>query len=98
MQPYMRLDQYGHSTIRNLYFDTNTYRLVRRSNEKPVYKEKLRIRSYRQVTGIGYGFCGTEKKYKSVVYKRRIDLPEQEAMDWIVSGVLPHKHTDCRRN
>ena len=47
MKPYMQLDDYGRTTIRNLYFDTDDYRLIRRSMEKPVYKEKLRIRSYR---------------------------------------------------
>lgn len=47
MKPYMRLDNYGHSTIRNVYFDTDTFRLIRRSLEKPVYKEKLRVRSYK---------------------------------------------------
>lgn len=48
MAPYMELDEYGRTTIRNIYFDTDTYRLVRHSIEKPAYKEKLRIRSYTQ--------------------------------------------------
>ena len=97
MLPYMQLDQYGHSTIRNLYFDTDTYRLVRRSNEKPVYKEKLRIRSYGQATATDTVFVELKKKYQSVVYKRRIALPEQEAMDWIVNGVPLHKHTQIAK-
>ena len=46
MKPYMKLDKFGHSIIRNIYFDTDNYRLVRHSIEKPVYKEKLRMRSY----------------------------------------------------
>ena len=33
MQPYMEPDQYGRTTIRNLYYDTDTYRLIRRSLE-----------------------------------------------------------------
>ena len=45
MEPYMQLDKYGRTTIRNIYYDTDDYRLIRRSIEKPVYKEKLRIRS-----------------------------------------------------
>ena len=49
MKPYMKLDDYGRTIIRNIYFDTNTFRLIRRSLEKPVYKEKLRIRSYKPV-------------------------------------------------
>ena len=47
MSPYMQLDKYGRTTIRNIYFDTDNYRLIRRSIEKPAYKEKLRIRSLR---------------------------------------------------
>ena len=46
MKPYMTLDIYGHTTIRNIYFDTDTYRLIRHSIERPAYKEKLRLRSY----------------------------------------------------
>ena len=45
MQPYMEPDRYGRTCIRNLYYDTDTYRLIRRSIERPVYKEKLRVRS-----------------------------------------------------
>ena len=45
MAAYMDLDKYGRTTIRNIYFDTGNYRLIRRSIEKPAYKEKLRIRS-----------------------------------------------------
>lgn len=43
MEPYMSPDRYGRTTIRNLYFDTDNYRLIRRSIEKPAYKEKLRL-------------------------------------------------------
>ena len=42
----MEPDQYSHSSIRNLYLDTPDFRLICRSLEKPVYKEKLRVRSY----------------------------------------------------
>ena len=83
MEPYMALDQYGRTTIRNVYFDTDNYRLIRRSIEKPVYKEKLRIRSYRRAEPGDKVFVELKKKYKGVVYKRRISMPEQQAMDWI---------------
>lgn len=76
MQPYMKLDRYGRTTIRNVYFDTDTYRLIRRSLEKPVYKEKLRIRSYQAVDMVDPVFVELKKKYQSVVYKRRLILPE----------------------
>ncbi len=86
MEPYMKLDDYGRTTIRNIYLDTDTFRLIRRSLEKPVYKEKLRIRSY-QTTGPGdMVFVELKKKCKSVVYKRRLTLPEGQVMDCFQKG------------
>ena len=93
MEPYMALDQYGHTTIRNIYFDTDNYRLIRRSIDKPVYKEKLRIRSYQQAKPDGTVFVELKKKYESVVYKRRISLPEKEAMEWVTGKQHCHKET-----
>ena len=90
MQPYMQRDQYGRVTIRNLYYDTDSYLLIRRSIEKPIYKEKLRIRSYGQASSDSRVFVELKKKYKHVVYKRRIALPYDEAMAWL-SG---RRHTD----
>ncbi len=83
MEPHMALDRYGRTTIRNIYFDTDTYRLIRRSIEKPIYKEKLRIRSYSKATSESPVFVELKKKYDSVVYKRRLALPEAQAMNWI---------------
>lgn len=91
MQPYMQLDQYGRTTIRNLYLDTDSYRLIRKSIEKPTtYKEKLRIRSYRTADAESTVFVELKKKYKKVVYKRRVALPEKEAMAWVCG----EKHCD----
>ena len=86
MEPYMALDQYGRTTIRNLYYDTASYRLARRSLEKPVYKEKLRVRSYRPAAGADPVFVELKKKYRSVVYKRRIVLPQDTARRWLEEG------------
>lgn len=83
MQPYMKLDQYGRTTIRNIYYDTPNYRLIRRSIERPLYKEKLRIRSYRQAAPDGDVFVELKKKFKKVVYKRRLAMPLSEATDWL---------------
>ncbi|MBQ2257529.1 MAG: polyphosphate polymerase domain-containing protein [Lachnospiraceae bacterium] len=84
MFPYMKLDNYGHTTIRNVYFDTDNYRLVRRSIEKPVYKEKLRIRSYDQAKPQDKVFIELKKKYDDVVYKRREALTQLETLEWLV--------------
>ncbi len=92
----MALDDYGRSTIRNIYFDTENYRLIRHSLEKPVYKEKLRLRSYQQTDPDTPVFVELKKKYRSVVYKRRLALPEQEAMDWLCGGKAPDMHTQIQ--
>lgn len=84
MLPYMKLDNYGHTTIRNIYFDTDSYRLVRNSIDKPVYKEKLRIRSYKQVSAQDKVFIELKKKYNDIVYKRRESLSQLETLEWIV--------------
>ncbi len=86
MEPYMKLDSYGRTTIRNIYLDTDTFRLIRRSLEKPVYKEKLRIRSYRRVQTKDPVFVEIKKKYQSVVYKRRLQMPEYAVMESFAKG------------
>lgn len=86
MKPHMKLDDYGRTVIRNIYFDTENFRLIRRSLEKPVYKEKLRIRSYKPVQITDLVFVEIKKKYKSVVYKRRLLLPEKTVMESFRTG------------
>lgn len=86
MRGYMQIDQFGRSTIRNIYYDTDTFRLIRRSLEKPAYKEKLRIRSYQRVQPNDPVFVELKKKFQSVVYKRRLVLPEAQAMTSFRTG------------
>ena len=83
MADHMAMDAFGRTTIRNVYFDTDNYRLIRRSIEKPAYKEKLRVRSYTQVADEDTVFVELKKKYEKVVYKRRIALASQDAMAWV---------------
>lgn len=86
MEPHMRMDNYGRTTIRNIYLDTDRYRLIRHSLEKPAYKEKLRIRSYQAVGPEDPVFVELKKKYKAVVYKRRIALSEMQVMSSFHNG------------
>ena len=69
-------DPHGESTVCNIYYDTPDYRLVRASLEQPVYKEKLRMRSYGRVFPEEQVFLELKKKFNGVVYKRRIELAE----------------------
>ena len=73
-------DEYGKSTICNIYYDTPDRRLIRRSLEKPVYKEKMRLRSYGTPRGGDRVFLELKKKYESVVYKRRADMTLDAAL------------------
>lgn len=97
MAAHMALDTYGQTTIRNLYLDTDDYRLIRRSMEKPAYKEKLRIRSYAQATNDSTVFVELKKKFDQVVYKRRIALGQQDAIRWVCQGAACPVDTQISR-
>lgn len=79
IHPYMKIDPYGNYTICNLYFDTPNFDLIKQSIEKPIYKEKMRLRSYGIPSFDSEVFLEIKKKYKKVVNKRRITLPLKEA-------------------
>ena len=79
----MELDRFGRTTIRNIYYDTDSFRLIRDSLDHPVYKEKLRVRSYQRATGSDTVFVEIKKKFEDVVYKRRIAIPGSSARSWI---------------
>ncbi len=81
LEPYMTADKFGHSSIRNLYYDTPDFRLIRQSLDRPVYKEKLRMRSYGMAAQTQPVFVELKKKYTSVVYKRRIEMPQADALE-----------------
>ncbi|WP_296118121.1 polyphosphate polymerase domain-containing protein [uncultured Eubacterium sp.] len=92
MKQYMIADAFGRSTICNLYFDTPQYLLIRRSIENHVYKEKIRLRTYGQATPETNAFIESKKKYKKVVYKRRISASYEDAMQYLCqrADVIPH--------
>lgn len=83
MAPYMEPDSFGRSTIRNIYYDTDNYRLIRRSLERPIYKEKLRVRSYHTAAPDDQVFVELKKKFDSVVYKRRTDIREKDVARYL---------------
>jgi len=83
LQDKLCVDAYGNTTICNIYFDTPSYQLVRTSMEKPVYKEKLRLRSYGTPQEGDTVFLELKKKYKGVVYKRREKLELNKAENYL---------------
>lgn len=72
LRQHMQADAYGQYTLCNTYYDTADWRLIRASLEKPVYKEKLRVRSYGVPEKDGRVFIEIKKKFDGIVYKRRI--------------------------
>lgn len=83
MAPYMKADAYPHYSISNIYYDTEGYDLIRASLEKPVYKEKLRMRSYGVPGRFDPAFVEIKKKFDGVVYKRRITMQMQDAARYL---------------
>lgn len=86
LQGHMAENQFGRHTICNIYFDTPDYRLIRASIEKPVYKEKLRLRSYGVPGKEDTVFVELKKKYNRMVYKRRVPMSLQEAEQYLLRG------------
>lgn len=83
LKEYLIIDEYGKSTINNIYFDTPDARLIRTSLEKPVYKEKFRMRSYGIPKEEDNVFLELKKKYQGIVYKRRETMILSEAVDYL---------------
>lgn len=90
-------DEYGEKTICNIYFDTPSARIIRASIEKPIYKEKLRLRSYGVPSPDSVVFVELKKKYKGIVYKRRETMPLKEAEGYLYRGKRPEKKSQVLR-
>lgn len=76
-------DEYGRTTIISCYYDTPHRDLIVRSLEKPLYKEKLRLRSYGEATPQSRVFLEIKKKYDGIVYKRRVGMTLAAAQDYL---------------
>ena len=89
LPPYMQVDSYGLHTICNIYYDTPDDLLIRRSIDDPIYKEKLRLRSYGIPAMDSKVFLEIKKKYQKVVNKRRVQLTLREAYEYVERGIRP---------
>ena len=88
---YLIPDRYGKSTICSVYLDTPDFLIIRNSIEAKAYKEKLRLRCYGTPNGDDKVFFEIKKKYKGVVYKRRISLTLKQAYDYLSKGIRPEE-------
>ena len=70
---HMQADRFGLTSIASLYYDTPDLRLIRASIEKPIFKEKIRLRSYGLATERSPVFLELKRKAYGIVYKRRVE-------------------------
>lgn len=82
-------DPHGRSTICSLYIDTPDYLLIRNSIDARTYKEKLRLRSYGTPKNGDKVFLEIKKKFKGVVYKRRVSMTLKQAEEYLSQGTRP---------
>lgn len=73
LKGHMEPDEYGKTSIASLYYDTPSYQLIRTSVEKPLFKEKIRLRSYGLATKDSPVFLELKRKAYGIVYKRRVE-------------------------
>jgi hypothetical protein len=86
----LRMDERGRTRISNLYLDTPDHLLIRRSVEKPDFKEKLRVRTYGTVCDEDHSaFLEIKRKCLGTVYKRRVRMTLREARGLVEAGAIP---------
>ncbi len=93
IKEYMDMDPYNKNgeyyTLCSLYFDTDDKRFIRHSLSSPVYKEKLRLRSYGVPDEETKVYLEIKKKFKGTVYKRRSGFLYKDAMDFLEKRTMP---------
>lgn len=85
---------YSNATRKNTWLQSNNidtphYNMIRNSLDKPVYKEKLRLRSYGVPEEDDTVYIELKKKYDGVVYKRRVPMPLCDARKYLYYGIRP---------
>ena len=95
--PYIEPDEYHESTVSSVYYDRSDFWLIRRSLDRPIYKEKLRVRGYNCPGPQDQVFVELKKKYKGIVYKRRVRMREEEATAWLAGEAPPPEDSQMTR-
>ena len=72
LESHMERDSYGETRVHNIFYDTPDLYLIRRSVERPLFKEKLRLRSYGIPTEESKVYVEIKRKLNGIGYKRRI--------------------------
>lgn len=94
----MDLDEYNSDgkkySLYNLYIDTKYNQLISHSLSRPIYKEKIRIRSYQPFNDDSEVFLEVKKRYKKITNKRRIKMIYRDVLEFIRTGILPKSVVD----
>lgn len=92
IEKFMSHDEHSNNgmwySIYNLYIDTNLNELISHSLTKPIYKEKIRIRSYEPFSNDKEVFLEIKKRYKRITNKRRVKMKLIDAIHFIRNGVV----------
>lgn len=84
LKEHMENDDYHKSLVFNIYFDNDNFDLITQSIDHPIFKEKLRARSYQKYDRV---FLEIKTKLKgkenNVGYKRRIMITKKDYRNFI---------------
>ena len=97
IEPNLKKDKYFKGTNCSIYFDSKNRYLAIHSLEKPLYKEKVRIRSYGVPTTNDTVFLEIKKKYKGIGNKRRIPIKLVDFYDYLENGQLDNVTPEIKR-
>ncbi len=86
---YLEKDKYFDSRIRNIYFDNDNFDLIRKSIDKPIYKQKLRLRCYANNQSVDTVYFEIKKKFKGITNKRRIKASKSGIDDYLYHDIKP---------
>lgn len=89
----MESRQPNHYTVKNIYYDTDDYQLIKHSLSKPYYKEKLRLRGYDAIDSDSLVYLELKKKCGGFVNKRRTSISLSDAQAFIRTGIAPQHQT-----
>ena len=89
MKDHLVPDYFFRSTVCSIYYDSDDFSLIRHSMEQPVYKEKLRLRSYNVPGPDDTVFVELKKKFRGVVYKRRVQMSASDAEAYLAGRARP---------
>lgn len=93
LEEYLVVDAHSRNgdfyTICNIYYDTPDNEIIRKSIERPAYKEKLRLRSYGVVGPKDKVYLEIKKKFNGCVNKRRTSITLEEACRYLETKQKP---------